>query len=47
MYEHLNSLKNKLLSLRIGEVPSPWKRVAVVSVGGLRSLGFDQDSETY
>jgi hypothetical protein len=45
MYEHLNPLRNKLLSLNIGEIPSPWKRVATVSVGGLRSLGFDQESE--
>jgi hypothetical protein len=45
MYEHLNPLKNKLLSLNIGEVPSPWKLVATVAVGGLQSLGFDQDSE--
>jgi hypothetical protein len=45
MYEHLNPLKNKLLSLNIGEAPSPWKRVATVAIGGLRSLGFDQESE--
>jgi hypothetical protein len=45
MYEHLNPLRNKLLSLRIGEVPSPWKLVAKIAIGGLRSLGFDQDSE--
>jgi hypothetical protein len=45
MYEHLNPLKNKLLSLNIGEAPSPWKRVATIAISGLRSLGFDQDSE--
>jgi hypothetical protein len=45
MYEHLNPLKNKLLSLNISEVPDPWKLVSTVVIGGLRSLGFDQESE--
>jgi hypothetical protein len=45
MYEHLNPLRKKLLSLNIGEAPSPWKLAATVAVGGLRSLGFDQESE--
>jgi hypothetical protein len=45
MYEHLKPLRKKLLSLDIHEVPDPWKLVATFSVGGLRSVGFDQESE--
>lgn len=45
MYEHLKPLKEKLLSLRIGQVPDPWKLVAAIAVGGLRSVGFDRESE--
>ncbi len=45
MYEHLKPLKKKLLSLRVDQVPAPWKRVATFAVSGLRSVGFDQDSE--
>ncbi len=42
---HLKPLKEKLLSLSIGQVPDPWKRVATLAVGGLRSVGFDRESE--
>jgi hypothetical protein len=45
MYEHLKPLKAKLLSLRIEKVPDPWKLVATLAVGGLRSVGFDRASE--
>ncbi len=45
MYERLKPLKEKLLSLSIDEVPAPWKLLAVFSVGGLRSVGFDRESE--
>lgn len=45
MYEHLKPLQEKLLSLNIGEVPDPWKLVATFAVGGLRSVGFDRESE--
>jgi hypothetical protein len=45
MYEHLKPLQKKLLSLNIHEVPEPWKLVATFAVGGLRSVGFDQESE--
>lgn len=45
MYEHLKPLREKLLSLNIGEVPDPWKLVATFAVGGLRSVGFDRESE--
>jgi hypothetical protein len=33
------------LSLNIHEVPNPWKLVATFAVGGLRSVGFDRESE--
>jgi hypothetical protein len=45
MYEHLKPLKEKLLSLSIGQVPQPWKQVTMLAVGGLRSVGFDRESE--
>jgi hypothetical protein len=45
MYEHLKPLQKKLLSLDIHEVPAPWKLVATFAVGGLRSVGFDRESE--
>jgi hypothetical protein len=45
MYEHLKPLQKKLLSLNIHEVPDPWKLVATFAVGGLRSVGFDRESE--
>jgi hypothetical protein len=45
MYEHLKPLQKKLLSLKIEEVPNPWKLVTTFAIGGLRSVGFDQASE--
>jgi hypothetical protein len=45
MYEHLQPLKKKLLSLSIGKVSDPWKLVTTIAVGGLRSVGFDRESE--
>jgi hypothetical protein len=45
MYEHLKPLQKKLLSLNIHEVPNPWKLVETFAVGGLRSVGFDRESE--
>ena len=45
MYQHLEALKQKLLSLNIETVPAPWKCIGVVPVGGLRSVGFDKESE--
>ncbi|WP_299411068.1 hypothetical protein [Acaryochloris sp. IP29b_bin.148] len=45
MYEHLDPLKKKLLSLSVETVPVPWKCVGTISVGGLRSVGFDKESE--
>jgi len=34
-----------MLSLSTGQVPDPWKPVAKIAVGGLRSVGFDRKSE--
>ncbi|MGL5833021.1 MAG: hypothetical protein ACRC1Z_07280 [Waterburya sp.] len=45
MYEHLKPLQKKLLSLNILETPDPWKLVAIFTVGGLRSVGFDRESD--
>lgn len=45
MYEHLKPLQKKLLSLNVDKVPDPWKWVAAFSIGGLRSVGFDRESE--
>jgi hypothetical protein len=45
MYEHLKPLQKKLLSLNIREIPEPWKLVTTFAIGGLRSVGFDRESE--
>ncbi|MBD2319250.1 MULTISPECIES: hypothetical protein [Cyanophyceae] len=46
MYEHLEPLKQKLLLLSISTPPFPWKFVASVAIGGLRSVGFDRNSDS-
>jgi hypothetical protein len=45
MYENLEPLKKKLLVLSISTPPIPWKLVASVAIGGLRSVGFDRNSD--
>lgn len=45
MYEHLNSLKEKLLKLKVESPPSPWQLKSYITVGGLRSVGFDRSSD--
>lgn len=42
---HLDPLKEQLRALQTVAPPSPWRRVAIVAVGGLRSIGFDRGSE--
>ncbi|WP_349656785.1 hypothetical protein [Xanthomonas sp. 10-10] len=42
---HLDPLKKQLRALKTVVPPSPWRRVAVIAVGGLRSIGFDRSSE--
>ncbi len=46
MYEHLEPLTKKLLSLKI-EKPPPWELQTVISVDGLSSDGFDRDTENF
>lgn len=45
MYNHLEPLKKRLRSLEIDQVPDPWKRLATFSTGGLRSVGYDRESD--
>ncbi|MGB6300490.1 MAG: hypothetical protein WBF90_30555 [Rivularia sp. (in: cyanobacteria)] len=45
MYEHLEPLKRKLLSLKIEKPPPPWKFKTAILVGGLCSVGFDRDTD--
>lgn len=42
---HLDPLKKKLRALHQVAPPSPWRQVATIAVGGLRSVGFDRNSE--
>ena len=45
MYEHLEPLKRKLLTLEVEKPPPPWELKTVISVGGLCSVGFDRGTE--
>jgi hypothetical protein len=45
MYKHLEPLKKKLLLLSIATPPTPWKLISTVAIGGLRSVGFDSNSD--
>jgi len=45
VYEHLNPLKEKLLKLKVGSLPDPWRLKSSISVGGLESVGFDRNSD--
>lgn len=45
MYEHLEPLKKKLLSLSTNDPSPPWKLVASIAIGGLRSVGYDRWSD--
>ena len=45
MYEHLNPLKEKLLELEVESPPDPWRMTTCVAVGGLKSVGFDRNSD--
>jgi len=42
---HLDPLRAKLRSLKLVQPPSPWREIAIVSVGGLRAVGFDRESD--
>lgn len=42
---HLDPLRAELGSLKLTQPPSPWRKVAMIAVGGLTALGFDRQSE--
>lgn len=43
--QHLESLKRKLMSTQLSAPPSPWQQSSVISVSGLRAVGFDRHSD--
>lgn len=42
---HLASIKTKIQSSPLSQPPTPWRKIGALAVGGLRSVGFDADSE--
>lgn len=42
---HLDPLRVELGSLKLTHPPSPWRKVSMIAVGGLRAVGFDRQSE--
>jgi hypothetical protein len=42
---HLDPVRRVLRSLKVEAPPSPWKKLGMVAVGGLRAVGFDKASE--
>jgi hypothetical protein len=44
---HLDPLRKELLTLGASEPPRPWRTIGRVAVGGLRSIGFDRNSELF
>lgn len=42
---HLDPLRKELRALRTVPPPTPWRKVGVVAVGGLRAVGFDRETE--
>ena len=45
MYEHLNSLRKKLLELEVESPPKPWRLKTVIAVGGLVLVDFDRTND--
>ena len=43
--KHLDPLRNKIRALHKVPPPNPWRTVGTVAVGGLRSVGFDRQSD--
>jgi len=43
--KHLDPLREELRALRTTLPPEPWRKVGVIAVGGLRTVGFDHESE--
>jgi hypothetical protein len=44
---HLDPLRKELRALGVADPPKPWSKVCTVAVGGLRSVGFDRNSELF
>ncbi|RYF83507.1 MAG: hypothetical protein EOO29_03150 [Comamonadaceae bacterium] len=42
---HLSSIKARIGASQLTDTPAPWRKNGVISIGGLRSVGFDRDSE--
>lgn len=42
---HLDPVRKVLRSLQVEAPPSPWKKLGMVAIGGLRAVGFDRSSE--
>ena len=42
---HLTTIKARIQSTPLSQPPSPWRKIGALAVGGLRSIGFDTDSE--
>jgi len=42
---HLDPVRKVLKSLKVDAPPSPWKKLGMVAIGGLRAVGFDKASE--
>ena len=45
MYEHLAPIIKKISKLKVESLPAPWALVSSISVGGLRSVGFDRNTD--
>jgi len=43
--KHLDPLRKEFRELQTRPLPQPWQKVKVFAVGGLRSIGFDRESE--
>src|SRR4051812_30364334 len=43
--KHLDPLRKELRELQIVSPPKPWLKVGTIAVGGLRTAGFERESE--
>lgn len=44
-YDHLEPLRQRVLSAQVSTPPKPWKPVATIGVGGLTEVGFGDKTE--
>jgi hypothetical protein len=42
---HLDPLRDELRASKVVAPPQPWRKISDFAVGGLRSVGFDRESE--